>query len=113
MLYIGQPTGQWYLSHMLWVNHVHAWEYVWNLSTYYLHNILHALLVCSGESVQKHQPFRCQLISYASSVSYETKLIFVEIVMFLSLIQHPPYLPLGLYYFSIYSVSALKKKFCW
>ena len=32
MLHLGQPTGQWYLSHMLWVNLVHAWENVWNLS---------------------------------------------------------------------------------
>ena len=32
MLHLGQSTRQWYLSHMLWVNLVHAWEYIWNLS---------------------------------------------------------------------------------
>ena len=32
-----------------------------------LHKIIHAGLVGSGESVQRHQLFRCQLISYSKT----------------------------------------------
>ena len=72
MLYIGQSTKHRFLLHINWVNPYACMgiclAFKCNIVYYNVHNILHAGLVGSGESEQKHQ---LTLISYAKKlISY-------------------------------------------